>query len=149
MHTLVHKLVALSVEKYYMALTEIQLKICRFHGSLSQKGSRPLTYAITFGLSMLYLSSNISRTIGQHLGVLANQPLKMQGAQCLRRNRWYLCVYHLLAFPPQPPSVLFRMNSLYRLKSSGLITQPFSTLRLMLVHPVSPPFVSLTAAFWS
>jgi len=28
MHTLVSKLVALSVEKYYMALTEIQLKIC-------------------------------------------------------------------------------------------------------------------------
>ena len=24
-----------------MALTEIQLKICRFHGSLSRKGSRP------------------------------------------------------------------------------------------------------------
>jgi len=23
-----------------MALTEMQLKICRFHGSLSQKGSR-------------------------------------------------------------------------------------------------------------
>ena len=44
MHTLFSKLVALSVEKYYMALTEIQLKICRFHGSLSQKGSRPLTY---------------------------------------------------------------------------------------------------------
>jgi len=44
MHTLVGKLVALSVEKYYIALTEIQLKICRFHGSLSQKGSRPLIY---------------------------------------------------------------------------------------------------------
>jgi len=42
MHTLVGKLVALSVEKYYMALTEIQLKICRFHGPLSQKGSRSL-----------------------------------------------------------------------------------------------------------
>jgi len=42
MHTLVSKLVASSVEKYYTALTEIQLKICRFHGSLSQKGSRPL-----------------------------------------------------------------------------------------------------------
>jgi len=41
MHTLVGKLVALSVEKYYMALTEIQLNICRFHGALSQKGSRP------------------------------------------------------------------------------------------------------------
>jgi len=36
------KLVALSVEKYYMALTEIQLKICSLHGSLCQKGSRPL-----------------------------------------------------------------------------------------------------------
>jgi len=42
MHTLVSKLVALSVEKYYMALTEVQLKIYRFHGSLCQKGSRPL-----------------------------------------------------------------------------------------------------------
>jgi len=40
MHTLVSKLVALSVEKYYMALTELQLKICRFHDSLSQKGCR-------------------------------------------------------------------------------------------------------------
>jgi len=36
---LVSKLVALSVEKYYMALKEIQLKICRLDGSLSQKGS--------------------------------------------------------------------------------------------------------------
>jgi len=42
MHTLVSKLVALSVEKCYMALTEIPLEICGFHGSLSQKGSRPL-----------------------------------------------------------------------------------------------------------
>jgi len=42
MHTLVSKLVALSVEKYYMALTEIQLTMCMFHGSLSQKGSRSL-----------------------------------------------------------------------------------------------------------
>jgi len=42
MHTLVSKLVALSVENYYMALTETHFKICRFHGSLSQKGSRPL-----------------------------------------------------------------------------------------------------------
>ena len=42
MHTLVNKLVALSVQKYYMALTEIQFKICRFHSSLNQKGSRPL-----------------------------------------------------------------------------------------------------------
>jgi len=40
---LVSKLVTLGVEKYYMALTEIQLKICRFHGSPSQKGSRPLS----------------------------------------------------------------------------------------------------------
>jgi len=39
MHTLASKLVALSVEKYYMVLTEIQLKMYRFHGSLSQKGS--------------------------------------------------------------------------------------------------------------
>jgi len=42
MHTLFSMLVALSVEKYYMALTQIQLKIHRFHGSLSQKGYRPL-----------------------------------------------------------------------------------------------------------
>jgi len=28
-----------------MALTETQLKICRFHGSLSQKGSRPLVWS--------------------------------------------------------------------------------------------------------
>jgi len=42
MHTLISKLVALSVEKYYMALTEMQSKVCRFHGSLSQKGSRLL-----------------------------------------------------------------------------------------------------------
>jgi len=43
--TLGSKLVALSVENYFMALTEIQLKICRSHGSLgslSQKGSGPL-----------------------------------------------------------------------------------------------------------
>jgi len=46
MHTLVNKLVALSVEKYYMALTEAQSKICRFHDSLSQKGSRPLVYGL-------------------------------------------------------------------------------------------------------
>jgi len=37
MHTVVSKLVALSVEIYYMALTEIQLKICRFHGSVKPK----------------------------------------------------------------------------------------------------------------
>jgi len=42
MHTLVSTLVALNVEKYYMALTETRLNICRFHGSLSQKGSRLL-----------------------------------------------------------------------------------------------------------
>jgi len=42
MHTLVSTLVALNVEKYYMALTEIQLKICEFHGSVSQKSSRSL-----------------------------------------------------------------------------------------------------------
>jgi len=29
-----------------MALTKIQLKICRFHGSLSQKGSQPLLQTI-------------------------------------------------------------------------------------------------------
>jgi len=43
MYTLVIQLTALlSVEKYYMALTEIQSKTCRFHGSLSKKGSRLL-----------------------------------------------------------------------------------------------------------
>jgi len=41
MQTLVSMLVALSIEKYYMALTEIQIKMCRFHASLSQKDSRP------------------------------------------------------------------------------------------------------------
>jgi len=46
MHTLVSKLDALSVEKYYMALAEIQFKICRFRDFLSQKGSRPLAYSI-------------------------------------------------------------------------------------------------------
>jgi len=46
MYTLVSKLVALSVEKYYIALTETQLKICSFHDSLSQKGSRPLVYGL-------------------------------------------------------------------------------------------------------
>jgi len=42
MHTLVSKLVALNVEKYYVSLTEIQLKTYWFHGFLSRKGSRPL-----------------------------------------------------------------------------------------------------------
>jgi len=42
----VSKLVALSVQKYYMAFTETQLKTCTFHGSLSQKGSRPLCYRL-------------------------------------------------------------------------------------------------------
>jgi len=37
MHTLVSKLVALGVEKNYMALTKIQLKTCRFHGSCWKK----------------------------------------------------------------------------------------------------------------
>jgi len=46
MHTLVSTLVALNVEKYYMALTEIQLKICGLHGSLGQTGSRPLLYSV-------------------------------------------------------------------------------------------------------
>jgi len=35
--TIIAKLVALSVEKCYMTLTEIQLKTCRLHGSLRQK----------------------------------------------------------------------------------------------------------------
>ena len=34
-----------SVDKYCLAVTKIQLKIWRFHGSLSQKGSRPLFHA--------------------------------------------------------------------------------------------------------
>jgi len=42
MHRLVSNFVVLSVVKYDMALTETPLKVCRFHGSLSQKGSRPL-----------------------------------------------------------------------------------------------------------
>jgi len=42
MHKFVSKLVALSVEKYYTALTEMQFKIRRFHGSFSQKCPRPL-----------------------------------------------------------------------------------------------------------
>jgi len=41
-----HTLVELDVEKYYMALTEIQLKLCGFLGSLNQKGSRPLLYSM-------------------------------------------------------------------------------------------------------
>jgi len=49
---LVSKLVALSVEKYYMALTEKQLKIRRFHRSLSQKGSRTRFY----GVSCLFIN---------------------------------------------------------------------------------------------
>jgi len=43
MHTFVGKLLTLSVEKYYNPLTEIQFEICRFRGSVSQKGSRPLS----------------------------------------------------------------------------------------------------------
>jgi len=50
MHTLVSKLVALSVEKYNMPLTEIQFKTCRFHGSLNQKGSRPLQQNLHFNV---------------------------------------------------------------------------------------------------
>jgi len=46
MHTLVRKLVALSVERYIALSMEIQLKICMFHDFLSQKGSRPLAYSI-------------------------------------------------------------------------------------------------------
>jgi len=37
-----------------MALTEIQLKIRRFHGSLSQKGSRPLGLVIGAGVGNLW-----------------------------------------------------------------------------------------------
>jgi len=45
-HTFIGKLVALSVEKYYMTLTEKKLKIRRFHRTLRQKGSRLLPYPI-------------------------------------------------------------------------------------------------------
>jgi len=41
MHTLVSKIVALSDEKYYTALTERQLKIRWFHGSLAKKVTDP------------------------------------------------------------------------------------------------------------
>jgi len=41
MHTLVSKLVALSVEKYYMALTEIQLKYVGFMAPLAKKVPDP------------------------------------------------------------------------------------------------------------
>ncbi|CAK8673889.1 unnamed protein product [Clavelina lepadiformis] len=37
-----HTLVALSVEKYYTALTEIKLTICGFHGSFAKKASNRL-----------------------------------------------------------------------------------------------------------
>jgi len=43
MHTFVGKLLTLSVDKYNKPLKEMQLEICRFHCSLSQKGSRPLS----------------------------------------------------------------------------------------------------------
>jgi len=46
MHTFVGKLLTLSVEKYNNPLTEMQLEICRFHASLSQKGSRSLSKVI-------------------------------------------------------------------------------------------------------
>jgi len=52
------KLVALSVEKFYMALTERKSKICRFHGSLSQKGYRPLVWAVSTTASLDSLRSN-------------------------------------------------------------------------------------------
>jgi len=58
MDTLVGKLVALSVEKYYVALTEIQLKKCRFYGSLSQKGSRPLRW--TMNISWKWPSHSVA-----------------------------------------------------------------------------------------
>jgi len=58
MHTLV-KLVALSVEKYYMALTEIQLRICRFHGSLSRKVPDPW-YNVLQALSRLSAFRQVS-----------------------------------------------------------------------------------------
>ena len=71
MHMLFGKLVALSVEKYCMALTEIQLKICRLYGSLSQKGSRPLLYIFLQGdywsfnkhCSASQLSKNVLETV--------------------------------------------------------------------------------------
>jgi len=58
MYGLVRKLAAFSVEKYYMALTEIHLKVCRFHGCLSQKGSRPLPKTIFFSLQTRSLAKH-------------------------------------------------------------------------------------------
>jgi len=65
MHTLVSKLVALSVEKYYMAVTEIQSKICRFHRSLSQKCSRPLICCIASWPSMVKITAFLCPVLNQ------------------------------------------------------------------------------------
>jgi len=43
MHTLVSKLVAFSVEKYYVALTEIQLKYIGFMAPFAKKVPEPCT----------------------------------------------------------------------------------------------------------
>jgi len=58
---LISKLVALSAEKYYVVLMEIQLKMCRFHGSLIQKGSRPLVYRIFYYSENLNLAAQPAR----------------------------------------------------------------------------------------
>jgi len=50
----ISKLAASSVEKYYMALTEIELKICRFHCSLGQQGSRSLNQIIATLMDKLW-----------------------------------------------------------------------------------------------
>jgi len=46
-----------------MALTEIEYKICRFHGSLSRKGSRPLLYAIHDMIYGIYDQCRITPTL--------------------------------------------------------------------------------------
>jgi len=56
MDTLVRELVALAVEKFSMALTEIQLKICRFHGSLAKKVPDPCSKRWLTCLSIVLLA---------------------------------------------------------------------------------------------
>jgi len=92
-NTLVGKLVALSVEKYYMALTKIQLKICRFHGSLSQKGPRSLKYYISWigatGLNLLQ-SMQYIRFSGVQL-----TPISASHLQCKLWKTWFFTASHL------------------------------------------------------
>ena len=47
-----------------MALTEIHLKIRRFHGFLSQKGSRPLIYSDNAAQFLVTNSDRLTRTYG-------------------------------------------------------------------------------------